>query len=469
MIAEFDLVVQEHIHRIQQSEIHNHYLGHKIQNELIQMIANEIRSKIIIKVKEAKYFSIILDRTPNISNQEQMTLVLRCVDISTSPIKIKEYFLEFINVYVTIGLGLFNELINVITKLQLNINDIQGQGYDNGSNMKGNKQGVQRRLLDINPKAFYTSCGSHNINLVLCDMANSCTKAVSFFGVVQRLYTLFSSSTKRWNIFFFKKVSKFTLKPLSQTRWESCIESVKAIRFQAPKIRNALLELAESSDQDSKTRSEANSLAKYEFKDFEFLLSLTIWYEVLFAVNSASKILQSKDMHIDVAINQLKTLIDFFKNYRESGFVTAMSSAIEIVKELEIEPVFQEKHIIRRKRNFNENVDYKITQSVEKSFRIDYFLSIVDQAISSIEQRFEQFHIYEELFGFLFSFEKLKSFDDYSLQDKCLCLESALTYKNSIDIDGLDLFSELNFLREVIQTEENKNTPVDILNYIKKN
>jgi hypothetical protein len=66
--------------------------------------------------------------------------------------------------------------------------------------MKGNKQGVQRRLLDINPKTFYTPCGSHNINLVLCDMANSCTKVVSFFGVVQRLYTLFSSSTKRWNI-----------------------------------------------------------------------------------------------------------------------------------------------------------------------------------------------------------------------------------------------------------------------------
>jgi hypothetical protein len=88
-----------------------------------------------------------------------------------------------------------------------------------------------------------------------------------------------------------------------------------------------LLELAKNSDQDFKTRSEANSLAKYEFGDFEFLLRLTIWYKVLFAVNSASKILQSKDMHIDVAINQLKTLIDFFKNYRETGFATAMSLA----------------------------------------------------------------------------------------------------------------------------------------------
>jgi hypothetical protein len=110
-----------------------------------------------------------------------------------------------------------------------------------------------------------------------------------------------------------------------------------------------LLELVESSDQDSKTKSETNSLAKYEFGDIEFLLSLTIWYEVLFAANSASQILQSKDMYIDVAINQLKTLIDFFKNYRETGFATAMSSAIKIAKELEIEPIFQKKRVIRRK------------------------------------------------------------------------------------------------------------------------
>ena len=44
--------------------------------------------------------------------------------------------------------------------------DIRRQGYDNGSNMKGKHQGVPKRLLDINSRAFYTPCGCHNLNLV---------------------------------------------------------------------------------------------------------------------------------------------------------------------------------------------------------------------------------------------------------------------------------------------------------------
>ena len=98
MIVEFDLVMQEHIRCIQNGGIHNHYLGHKIKNELIQLLAYEIKCKIIKKIKEAKYFSIILDWTPDASHQEQMSLILQCVDISKIPIKIVEHFVEFVKV-----------------------------------------------------------------------------------------------------------------------------------------------------------------------------------------------------------------------------------------------------------------------------------------------------------------------------------------------------------------------------------
>lgn len=66
--------------------------------------------------------------------------------------------------------------------------------------MRGKRHGPQKRLLDINPRTFYTSCGFHILNLLICDMVNSCVKAISFFGVIQRIYSLFSSSTKRWKV-----------------------------------------------------------------------------------------------------------------------------------------------------------------------------------------------------------------------------------------------------------------------------
>ena len=54
----------------------------------------------------------------------------------------------------------------------------------------------------------------------------------------------------------------------------------------------------------------------------------------------------------------------------------------------------------------------------------------------------------------------------YSLKKNCLNLECFLTHETYSDINGLDLFSELKFLKEVLQI--NENSPINVLNYIKR-
>ena len=93
--------MSEHHRKVKNKQTHVHYLGKELQNELIQLLSNTIQQKILTSVRAAKYFYIILDCTPDVSHVEQMTIIVRFVDIPTEsihcegdPVCIRELFFD---------------------------------------------------------------------------------------------------------------------------------------------------------------------------------------------------------------------------------------------------------------------------------------------------------------------------------------------------------------------------------------
>lgn len=79
----------------------HHFLSPDVQNELIILMLKTISDEVKRRVKEAKYFSILVDYTRDCSRVEHMSDILRYCNTSTSPLE--ENFIASLGLNETIG------------------------------------------------------------------------------------------------------------------------------------------------------------------------------------------------------------------------------------------------------------------------------------------------------------------------------------------------------------------------------
>ncbi|XP_048514979.1 zinc finger MYM-type protein 1-like [Athalia rosae] len=405
------------------------------------------------------------DCTPDISHVEQMSIIIRFVakQENSNEFEVREHFLGFLPVYDTSGEGLTTTIFEELAKLDIPIENMRGQGYDNGANMKGKRAGVQNRILSVNPRAFFVPCSAHTLNLVVNDAASASGESWGFFQAVQKIYTFFSSSTYRWDV-LKKYVTSLTVKSVSDTRWESRIEAVKPLRYQLGAIYDALLEISNDKKKDHVTQHEARSLA-ISIADFRFICSVVIWYDILSEVNVVSKMLQNPKLNLLECKSMLRETVAFFNQYRsEGGFATVLQEATGIASEVEVEPIVRANAIARirrKKRTFDYECEDEPISDPKDRFKVDFFYFIIDTAINSTTERFQLLESHCSMFEFLYDIYSLKGRAKEEIMKSCKDLHIALTHSESMDTDAIELCDELINLATLLSSSQ---TPIQCIN-----
>ncbi|KAF2882850.1 hypothetical protein ILUMI_23362 [Ignelater luminosus] len=198
------------------------YLSAKTKNEIINACGDNITKKMVNKINEAKFFSILADESTDISCIEQFSLCFRFYNSTT--MKIEENFLKFVPVTNLTGQNLANVLvITTLEGLNINSNFMVGQGYDGASLMSGAFHGVQAYIPAKYSSAIYVHCASHSLNLAIFD-AYTVPQVRNSMATLSKLCNFFRTP-KRQNVFATEiekgnsDSKKQELKQLCHTRW----------------------------------------------------------------------------------------------------------------------------------------------------------------------------------------------------------------------------------------------------------
>src|SRR6218665_155191 len=418
VIAKYDSILNSHLEKVRQSQVDErreqvHYLSPESQNEFIQACSEKLQVKILCEISEAKYFSIMLDSKPDASHTEQTTLIIRYVGATEQSCNetihdVQERFLTFHDFAQKKGEDIAKMALSKLAEWNIPFSDCQGQGYDNSSNMSGIHNGVQAILQRENQWALYSPCACHSLNLCGSNAAQCCPDVITYFGMVQKLFTFFSASPQRWE--FLQQSLGCSLHSMSGTRWSERVDAVRPVAAHPSAIMTAVRKASELTlTPEAATCTELQALKQY-FSSFLSILMSSIWIKVLFAIDERNRILQARKSTVDVEVSNLQDLITELTQLRNQWRAIWQESVL-VAGGLGIEQTLPAKRKRQRKHLADETPtrDDPLPQcegesEAETTFRINVFYALIDAVLQGLTTRFDAVRRIDKMFGFFYKY-----------------------------------------------------------------
>jgi Domain of unknown function (DUF4371) len=140
------------------------YLSKTTQSKLIACMGPVICRTIVEDIREAVYFTVLVDETTDVDHNSQLSVSVRYIFRQ----QIVERFLEFINPESLTRLALAADIVDVLRRARLDTNNLVGQGYEGAAAMSCEFGGVQAEVKSLcGPQAIYVHCVAYAFNLTL--------------------------------------------------------------------------------------------------------------------------------------------------------------------------------------------------------------------------------------------------------------------------------------------------------------
>jgi hypothetical protein len=377
-----------------------HYTTADVQNELLQIMAHAILRDITSTIREAKYYSLIVDETADISGIEQVSLCLRYVDDNFCP---HEAFLGLYQTANTTADAITSLILDSLTRFGLSLDNLRGQCYDGAANMSGINKGVQAKLSEKQPLAVYVHCANHSLNLALQDTTKSVQLIRDCLQMVNDIGVLIRDSPKRLQHFadiaVANDASCSAPRPLCPTRWSVRVEAINGI-LRCYEV--LLLQLNDLSQATDDAAAKAHGLHEKLDKS-ETLLALYICQEIFTPAELLSKTLQNSTMSVSGALEAAKLVIHTLESKRsEEHYDFLWNKMVQDGEQMElVAPQLPR----QRKKSTRLQFDYGHATSAGHQFNSakDYyrksFFEAMDAVITEMKDRFDQpgFAKYEKL------------------------------------------------------------------------
>jgi hypothetical protein len=151
-LAEFGIFLKTHLETYSKyGKGHVNYLSNTTCDEFNGLMATNVRNTIINDIKQAKYFSLIVNSASDVSHADQLSFIIRCIDKQN---QMQEHFLSFIHIEKHDANYLENIIISTLTDYGLDIQNCHGQSYDIAANISGLYNGLQTKINSHSKNAF---------------------------------------------------------------------------------------------------------------------------------------------------------------------------------------------------------------------------------------------------------------------------------------------------------------------------